>query len=62
MRTAESTTTRELPRVASADVVEMSLLLPANRADELIELSSRMQTTVAQLLRSWIDRGLADAR
>ena len=42
------------------DVVEIGLLLPVNRADALIELSKRRQQSVAQILRSLIDRALLD--
>jgi hypothetical protein len=42
------------------EVVEIGLLLPVNRADALIELSKRRQQSVAQILRSLIDRALLD--
>jgi len=42
------------------EVVEIGLLLPANRADALIELSKRRQQSVAQILRGLIDRALID--
>jgi hypothetical protein len=45
---------------AHGDVVEIGLLLPVNRADALIELSKRRQQSVAQILRSLIDRALID--
>jgi hypothetical protein len=42
------------------DVVEIGLLLPANRADALVELSRRRQQSVGQILRGLIDRALTD--
>jgi hypothetical protein len=42
------------------EVVEIGLLLPASRADALVELSRRRQQSVAQILRSLIDRALDD--
>lgn len=43
----------------SPAVVEIALLLPANRAEALIALSRRRHESIAQILRQWIDRGLA---
>ncbi|WP_422926866.1 hypothetical protein [Singulisphaera sp. PoT] len=43
------------------EVVEIGLLLPANRAKALVELSKRRQESVAQILRGLIDRALVDA-
>jgi hypothetical protein len=40
------------------DVVEIGLLLPADWAAELMELSKKRQQSVAQILRSFIGRGL----
>lgn len=42
------------------DVVEIGLLLPADRVEQLVRLSGRRRLTVAQLLRSLIDDALAD--
>jgi len=42
------------------DVVEVGLLLPANWAEALVEMSKRKQQSVGQLLRAMIDRGLSD--
>ena len=42
------------------EIVEIGLLLPANRADALVELSKRRQQSVAQILRGLIDRALSD--
>ncbi|AGA25789.1 hypothetical protein [Singulisphaera acidiphila] len=41
-------------------VVEIGLLLPADRADALVELSKRRHQSVAQILRGLIDRALTD--
>ncbi|SIO65504.1 hypothetical protein SAMN05444166_7713 [Singulisphaera sp. GP187] len=41
-------------------VVEIGLLLPANQADALVELSKRRHQSVAQILRGLIDRALTD--
>lgn len=43
------------------DVVEIGLLLPANWAEALVELSKRKEQSVGQILRGMIDRGLADS-
>lgn len=40
------------------DVVEVALLLPANRAEALVAMSRRRQESVGQILRSLIDRAL----
>jgi len=45
---------------AESEVVEIGLLLPAHRADALLELSKRRHQSVAQILRSLIDRALSD--
>jgi hypothetical protein len=45
---------------SQGDVVEIGLLLPANRADALLELSKRRHQSVAQILRGLIDRALSD--
>jgi hypothetical protein len=44
-----------------SDVVEIGLLLPADWAAELMELSRKRQQSVAQILRSFIGRGLVAA-
>ena len=46
--------------ICYGDVVEVGLLLPANWADALLEMSKRKQQSVGQLLRAMIDRGLTD--
>jgi hypothetical protein len=43
----------------SEEIVEISLLLPTNRAEALVALSIRRQQSVAQILRQLIDRALA---
>ncbi len=40
------------------DVVEVALLLPANRAHALVALSRRRHESVGQILRSLIDHAL----
>ncbi len=45
---------------AHGDVVEIGLLLPASRADALVELSRRRRESVGQILRGLIDRALTD--
>jgi hypothetical protein len=37
------------------EMVEVGLLLSSNRIDALIALSRRMDRSVAQMLRGWID-------
>lgn len=41
------------------EVVELALLLPASRAEALLDLSRRRRESVAQTLRALIDRALA---
>jgi hypothetical protein len=41
-------------------VVEIALLLPANRVEALVDLSRRRQQSVGQILRGLIDRALLD--
>jgi hypothetical protein len=43
----------------SPAVVEVSLLLPANRAEALVALSRRRRQSVGQILRQLIDAALA---
>ena len=40
--------------------MEIGLLLPANRADALVELSRRRHQSVSQFLRGLIDHALTD--
>jgi hypothetical protein len=42
------------------EVVEVGLLLPADWAAPLIRLASERQQTVAQLLRTFVGRGLRE--
>ena len=44
----------------TAGVVEIGLLLPADWADALLEMSKRKHQTIGQLVRGMIDRGLVD--
>lgn len=41
-----------------ADVVELPLLLPKERAEELLRLSKRRNQSVAQILRNLVDQAL----
>jgi len=43
------------------EVVEINLLLPAERARELLQLSRHRRQSVAHLLRQIIDRALEEA-
>ncbi len=47
------------PGKMAEDVVELGLLLPANRAADLIRLAKDRQESVGHLLRKLIDRELA---
>jgi hypothetical protein len=42
------------------DIVEITLLLPAWRAEALVDLSRRRRQSVGQILRGLIDRALND--
>jgi hypothetical protein len=42
------------------DIVEIGLLLPADWADSLVEISKHRHQTVAQLIRGLIGRALND--
>ncbi len=46
------------PDQAFADVVELPLLLPKERAEELLRLSKRRNQSVAQILRYLVDQAL----
>ena len=41
------------------DVVEVALLLPAQRAEALVALARKRRESVGQILRTLIDRALA---
>ena len=56
--TADAATATLSSTGSLSDVVEIGLLLPADWAAELIELSKKRQQSVAQILRSFIGRGL----
>jgi hypothetical protein len=45
---------------ATDEFVEIALLVPTNRVEALLDLSRRRHESVAQILRSLIDRALAD--
>lgn len=44
---------------ASSEVVEIALLLPAQRVEALVALSQKRRQSVGQILRRLIDRALA---
>lgn len=46
------------PDQAAGDVVELPLLLPKKRAEELLRLSKRRNQSVAQILRNLVDQAL----
>ena len=60
MAPIDSMTAKNPGTSAFGDVVEIGLLLPASWADALLEISKRRRQSVAQILRSMIDRGLTD--
>jgi hypothetical protein len=45
---------------SGGEVVEIGLLLPASWANGLLEMSKRRGQSVAQILRTLIDRALVD--
>ncbi len=49
---------RTSPRIGD-DVVEIGLLLPANRAEALLALSRQRHQTVGQILRGLIDQAIS---
>jgi hypothetical protein len=49
----------EMTETTSNDVIELGLLMPANRAAELIRLAQARQESVGHLVRKLIDRELA---
>jgi len=49
----------KMPENASGDVVELGLLLPTQRAAELVKLARERHESVGQLLRKLIDRELS---
>ena len=48
--------------IMAEDVVEIGILLPANRAADLIQIAKSRQVSVGHLLRKLIDRELAQDR
>ena len=48
-----------LQSTTAEDVVEIGILLPANRAADLIQIAKARQESVGHLLRKMIDRELA---
>ena len=55
-RTGNAAPTPGIP--AQSDIVEINLLLPAQRMEALMALSRERRESVGQLLRQWIDQGL----
>ena len=47
---------------SSEDVVEIGILLPANRAADLIRIAQSRQESVGHMIRKLIDTELATAR
>lgn len=62
LNTISGTTSPSLFKDSAADVVELALLLPAKRAEALIDLSRRRRQSVGQILRQLIDDALAEDR
>jgi hypothetical protein len=60
MAAFSGSTASQLGGVSHEDVVEIGLLLPANWAEALVELSRRRRQSVGQILRGWIGRALKD--
>jgi hypothetical protein len=60
MAPSDGTAATRLGTALSTDVVEIGLLLPTTWADALLEMSKRRRQSVAQILRTMIDRGLMD--
>ena len=60
MSATDSRSANKLGMMASGEVVEIGLLLPASWADALVEMSKRRRQSVGQILRGMIDRGLLD--
>ena len=52
----------QLELVASEDVVEIGILLPANRAADLIRVAKSRQESVGHMVRRLIENELAAAR
>ena len=53
-----STSAAELGIPMRGEMIEVNLLLPAQRLGPLLHLSRQRGQSIAQLLRLWIDRGL----
>jgi hypothetical protein len=54
----DNVTTSPSCKIEPPEVVEIGLLLPADWAVKLIKLSEKRQQTVAQILRSLVERAL----
>jgi hypothetical protein len=60
MASIQSTAATRFGKSASDEFVEIALLVPTNRVEALVDLSRRRHQTIAQILRSLIDRELAE--
>ena len=60
MNASESSTALESGKTAETEVVEIGLLVPQSWARALVELASRRNQSVAQILRTLIDHELRD--
>jgi hypothetical protein len=58
MATKESIVASHFGKNATNEFVEIALLVPTSRVEALLDLSRRRQQSVAQILRSMIDRTL----
>jgi len=61
MNPSECVTALKSSTAAPADVVEIGLLIPQAWARALVELSSRRNQSVGQILRSLVDHELRDS-
>jgi hypothetical protein len=59
MTSFQGSSASKIGTVPFGEVVEIGLLLPAGRAEALVQLSRQRRQTVAQLIRSLIDDALA---
>jgi hypothetical protein len=58
MAAKESIVASHFGKNATDEFVEISLLVPTSRVEALLDLSRRSHQSVAQILRSLIDRAL----
>ncbi|MFO0910910.1 MAG: hypothetical protein U0794_21650 [Isosphaeraceae bacterium] len=62
MAPIEGNTALSMGNAPAGEVVEIPLLLPASWAASLIEMSTRHNQSVGQMLRTMIDRAICDDR